>query len=160
MDVGDGFFGQFAQLPVEQDGFAPVCLSVIQCAFGYGGLAHFFQTHRLCAELDAIGVGLFRASALVFDGIRLPMAVRPVKFDDIGHPADAEPFRAQHQRGGCPDVFPAFCPGGMGVFVHEPPLCRKDVFFPCSVQMDQGTLARTIQVVLQRRYGDEIGFRV
>ena len=73
-------------------------LAVVQRAFGYAAAKHFFEAHRLTAELKRVLRALFRLSALILHGIGLPQAVpvgegnslcSPAVFQNVALPADA-----------------------------------------------------------------------
>jgi hypothetical protein len=83
-----------------------------------------------------------------------------MKFHDIGFAAQAEPTGAQQKPRGDFDGAAFFTGPTVGFFMQQSPFGGVLVFRPDLLQMDQRTLPGAIEVMLQSRKRDEIGFGV
>ena len=112
-----------------------------------GGLEHFFQAESLGADLDFVGAVGLGFAAFVFDGSEGAVAVL---FDDVADSAEIVYFGrdvevAQDGAGGT-----VFVGAFVGFFVKLLTLGSETILGPDLLIVDEGTLARAIQEVLQR----------
>lgn len=95
-----------------------------------------------------------RLAALVFDGNHAPVKM---DFDHIAHPGEAVLFRTDGKATGDAYAGAGFALAGMRALVEHAAFGGGPVFRPGLLHMDEGTLARAIQVVLER--GERDGIR-
>ena len=155
MHLENRLFGKPPDFVIEVDRVTAPILPVEQRPALYPKRQHFFQTKRLCAELHLVAAVGLRFAALVLDGVD---GAVPVKLDDIGLPAQTEPLRTDREspRRAHPPLRRLLL--AVGPFVQHPAFGRVPVLDPYLFQVDQGTLARAVEVVLQGGEHDVVGF--
>ena len=147
------------QLGDEINFRAPSRLTVIERAAWDLAAEHFFEAHRLTAELKRVLRALFRLSALILHRIWLPQALAILEWDSPLIPAKFKHVaRARHtERAGenahiprDEKVSPAFGERAVvRVFVQDRAIRRAVVFRPLVFDVDERPLPATELQVLQ-----------
>lgn len=127
-------------------------LVVKQRAFGYLDGKHFFQRHRLRAQLHLIRLAMAAPPAFVFDRVRLRM-----KLDDVGDAEHAEAVGDQRHRPRDPVAFFR----ARGSFVHalvkESTFEREPVLIEDTLDVNQRALPGAEHDVLQPGQRQQVG---
>ena len=98
----------------------------------------------------------FRRPTLVFDRIGLPHSAVAAQFDDIGDTGYPKGEGADWHRRDHPRIAASIVPGLLAALVEDPPFGSEQILRPQALHMDQRALPRAVEVVLERREGDEI----
>src|SRR5690606_21091506 len=114
------------------------------------------QTKRLRTQLHFIRPMGFRAAALVFHRKSAFACLALMKLDRIRLASDSQFKRQQWHGGNCTHPPPILGFEGISTLVQQAPLRGLPVFSPLLFQMDQRTLSRTVQVVLEGRKWEQI----
>ena len=138
---------EIAQFGIKRNDLAPSRRSVKQRTLGYGLPGHVFQAEPLRAKLDLVSAMGLRSAALVFDGI----GDRAAHLDHIGHTVQAMLERGDLDRAKNAQTIPAFGPARVSAFMQNAAFRSEPVLCPDPFDMDQRTLPRAEQPVLQRR---------
>lgn len=149
--------GEAAQGGVESYGCAALFLAVKQEAFGdgtFGDLENFFQAEGLGAELDFVSAVGLRFTAFVFDGDDASVLMN---FDDVADAGEAVCCRSDGQASCDAYAGAGFAFTGVGTLVEDAAFGGGPILRPDPLHMDECTLPRTIQVVLESREGDGVG---
>ena len=155
MQGGAGFRDELSERGIEFHRRPSPVFTVKKVAAGDCYAEHFFEAHRLGAELDLIGVVRFRLAALVFH--RHHRAVF-MKFHDVALPGNPQLQRAHRHAAGDSHPGLRFVLSLVGLVVQHLALGGKFVFRPDLLQMDEDTLARAIQPMLERGNRQELVF--
>jgi hypothetical protein len=157
VNLGNRLFAQLPETDIEIDGLPAPFLPIKQGPAFYLHSQHLFKTERLSTKLHLVAAIAFRLASLVLD--REDRAVR-MEFHDIGLAAQTKPMRADREGTygtypPLPHFFPTIRP-----LVQYPAFGSEPVFDPDLFDMDQGALARAVQIVLQGGEHDEVGFGI
>lgn len=157
MNLFDCLLGHPPEPGIELDGMPAALLPIKKGTLPDFDVQHLFEAKRLGAELDLVAAALFRFTPFVLDGKDGAVLM---ELHHVGLAAQAETPGTDRQgpHGADPALLlrlPAVRP-----LVQDPPLGGETVFGPDLFQMDQGALSRAVQVVLQSREHDVVGFGV
>ena len=135
---------------IEGDFVAALGGAVEDRASGNRPADHLLETERLGAKLDGVGRLVLGATALVFDGERLPGVVGlAVELDDVGHAMEAECGGLQRQGSRDAQVAAGLAAGFMGLVMKHATLGGEAVLGPLALDVDERALPRAEREVLQ-----------
>ena len=89
---------------------------------------------------------------LVFNWIGTPHSINAVQLDHIGNASDAKTMRNEPQGGERFDVAARFTSTTIDTLVQQSSGSREIILAPYLLNMNEGTLARTKAIMLQRRH--------
>jgi hypothetical protein len=142
--------GERPQAGVEMDCRAPLLFAIEEEAGPdalRGAPEAGFEADSLPAKLDLVGAVGFGATAFIFD--RQERAVF-VDLDDIADPAQAVGVRPYGQSPRDADTGARFAEAGVRLFVERVALGGGKIICPQPLDVDECTLPRAIEVVLER----------
>ncbi len=152
-----GFLRYQPEPLVEHHGMSASIFAVKKCALGNDDGKHFLQAQGLSAKLHFVAAVLFGPAAFIFDRKNQTVVV---KLHHIGLPAQSQALGADRQgpHGADPALLDPF--SAVGPFMEKSPFGGVTVLGPDLLGMDQGALAGAIQIMLQCREHDVVGFWV
>ena len=89
---------------------------------------------------------------LIFNWIGTPHSINAVQLDHIGNASDAKAPRNEAQRGKRLDIAARFAPATIDTLMQQSSGSREIILAPYLLNMNEGTLARTKAIMLQRRH--------
>ena len=145
-----------AQCIVEGDFLSSMLLSVVEMSRRDACLEHFLQAEGLGAELDFVRPMGFGLAALILDGKNASVVPKfhyiTLAGDAERKGADGEAALNAHARASLGLV------GIVGALVEDASGGSEEVLLPDLLQMNQRTLPRAKEIMLQGREGKELVF--
>lgn len=156
-DLGCDFEGEGAQRGVEGNFCAASAFAVEELAAkdaAFGALEDLLEADRLAAELDLVGLVGLRLSALVLDGDDVSAVP---DFNYIAEAGEAVALGLDGEAASDANAGARLAGTVVSIIVKYASLRRAATLGPLALDMDERALPRTVEVVLQRGQGDEVG---